>query len=178
MRQRTLALLLAMLIVAYLAVGCAAGVPKQNFMHVVTRILTVGPGNAQIGDGTPSVTQTGESLYVEGQLEVDGEAQFDGAVDANGAMDVAGAAAFGSTITLEGVAFSGPLRFGSATVGEGVTEIAHGLGVTPTMMVLTPLYNGTLTQTVYVTSSNTISMYALLSPGSVTQTTVYWAAGR
>ena len=158
--------LLALLIVAWLAIGagCApAGVSKSPFMHVVTRVLTVTTGGATFQS---DIDMEGNDIADAGTVTATG---FAGPL----AGDVSAA-----TITLESVAFSGPVRFGSATVGEGVTQIAHGLGTTPTMMVLTPLYNGTLTQTVYVTSSNTISMYALLSPGSVTQTTVYWAAGK
>jgi len=50
-------------------------------------------GSVAIGDGSPSVTQDGEDLYVEDQFEVDGEAQFDGAIDANSTSD------YGDTVT-------------------------------------------------------------------------------
>jgi hypothetical protein len=41
-------------------------------------------GNLRIGNGTPSVTQDGEDLYVEGSSEFDGVALFDGGLDLNG----------------------------------------------------------------------------------------------
>jgi cytoskeletal protein CcmA (bactofilin family) len=51
-------------------------------------------GNVKVGNGTPTVSQDGEDLYVNGQLEIDGEAQFDGAVDANSTSDFADTATF------------------------------------------------------------------------------------
>jgi len=43
-------------------------------------IKVLGNRNIKIGNGTPTVTQNGEDLFVEGTFEVDGAARFDGAV--------------------------------------------------------------------------------------------------
>jgi hypothetical protein len=59
-------------------------------------------GNVQVGDGSPSVTQDGEDLYVEDQFEADGNARFDGTADFNSTADFAGDLALnGSKLDLD-----------------------------------------------------------------------------
>lgn len=79
---------------------------RSRFTHVVTKRLTVENAadfqdNVTVGNGTPSITQDGEDLYVEGQLEVDGEAQFDGAIDGNSSMALAGDAVFDADFSVD-----------------------------------------------------------------------------
>jgi hypothetical protein len=57
------------------------------------------------------------------------------------------------------------------------TTIAHGLGITPTLVQLTPEYSGNFTQTVYLKAHDAVSITVGISAGSVTTvTSVYWMA--
>jgi hypothetical protein len=127
-------------------------------------------GAATVGSLTTAGAATMGSLTTAGAGSV-------GSLTVNGATVLSDAVTLSSTLTLEEVAFSGPVRFGSATVVTG-TSIAHGLGVTPTAVVISPLYDGALTQTFYVMSADNISITIGLETGSITTTTVYWMAGR
>lgn len=91
---------------------------------------------------------------------------------------VTGNTSLSGTLTLESVAFSGPVTFGSASNAISGTLIAHGLATTPTAVLLTPSID-TMTETVYVQASNATSFTVGLSAGSVaTITTLYWLAGK
>lgn len=80
--------------------------------------------------------------------------------------------------TLDGVAQSGPVRFGSQEVISG-TAISHGLGVAPTSILLTSLYpSGGYTRTVYVLGSSTTVITVAIEGGGVVSQTVYWMAGK
>ena len=81
--------LLALLLVALPA--CITSDVEQMGTSNYTSDNNEFSGSVAIGDGTPSVTQDGEDLYVNDQFEVDGEAQFDGTIDANSTVDFAGA---------------------------------------------------------------------------------------
>lgn len=52
--------------------------------------LSVLTGNLKVGNGTPTTSQDGEDLYVEGYFENDGNALFDGVIYANGTIDTNG----------------------------------------------------------------------------------------
>ena len=83
----------------------------------------------------------------------------------------------GATVTWGGVTTSGPLRYGTATGVITGTTIAHGLGVTPTTIMLTA--GQPVSTTPIVITANTIS----ITVGFVTGTnplsmTVYWLAGK
>lgn len=110
-------------------------------------------------------------------MTVSGAANFDGAVDFDGA--VVGGSLTGDTLTLEGVVQSGPVVFGSqAAATDGIT-ITHGLGTTPTMVVLSPAWaSDEVTQTLYVSSLSATVFAVEITTGTVTNTTVYWIAGR
>ena len=103
---------------------------------------------------------------------------YDGAVSTAAGV-VADTVAATSTLTLESVAFSGPITFGAeANATDGVT-IAHGLGTTPTVVSVTPYYATALTQTVWVSAADDTSFTLEIEPGSVTTlTNVYWFAGK
>lgn len=89
-----------------------------------------------------------------------------------------GAAVFSGTLALEGVAFSGPVVFGSVTATDGLT-ITHGLGTTPTMILLEPVWaTDTITQEWYVSDTGSVTFALQISTGALTTTTVYWQAGR
>lgn len=83
-------------------------------------------------------------------------------------------------LTLDGVAQSGPVTFGSASVISG-GRIAHGLGTTPTSIIITPFQaaaDGTFTQTLSISATNATSFTVNISTGSVTTTVAYWMAGK
>lgn len=103
-----------------------------------------------------------------------------GNIDSEGTLDVAGAATFAGTVTVDSVPLSGPVTFGSASSVVSGTTIAHGLATTPTAVVVTPVYAGVLTNTVYVisTDSTSITLGIGYTTGVTTVTTVYWMAGK
>jgi hypothetical protein len=89
-----------------------------------------------------------------------------GAIVSAGAITSTGSASF-SSLSLGGVAQSGPTVGVSATVSNG-TRVAHGLGVTPTVEVCTPWGLGLITATVYISASNATSItIGLAGPGEV-----------
>jgi hypothetical protein len=128
-------------------------------LGAATGRLTVLTGNLAVGNGSPGVTLNGEDAYVEGTFEVDGAAQFDG------------------TLTLESVAFSGPVTFGTATTVVSGTTIAHSLATTPTVAILTPQSTGGYTATVYVLATDDTNITVAVQDG-VTVPTVNWLAGK
>lgn len=145
-------------------------------LGAATGRIDVLTGNLRIGNGTPTVTQDGEDVYVEGQLEVDGEAQFDGAIDANSTSDFGGNVTVSSgnvavttgTLTLEGVAFTGPFVGVTGTISNNVT-LAHTLGTTPTAAVCNIVNAGNLTQTIFIsaTDATNLTLGVFDSEGSV-----------
>jgi len=85
----------------------------------------------------------------------------------------------GSTFSISGTTVSGPVRFGSqAAATDGIT-ITHGLGTTPTSVVISPEWgDNTVTQTVYVSQVGASTFSIEFTNGAVTNTTIYWIAGR
>ena len=116
-------------------------------------------GNISSGTGAVKVT---DALYVTSTLETVGNVTA------------------GGTLTLESVAFSGPVTFGSASSVVTGTTIAHGLATTPTAVTLTPMYVGAFTNTVYVlaTDATSITIGIGYTTGVTTVTSLYWMAGK
>lgn len=118
-------------------------------------------------------TQTNDILVVETS---DGSNVFD--VDNNGNTEISG------TLTLKSVSFSGPIAFGTASNVVSGTEIAHGLGTTPTVTVLTPEHlTPVFTNVIYILSTNSTSITVGLGQtgvtgGITTVNTVHWMAGK
>ena len=67
-----------------------------------------------------------------------------------------GNATLTGTLTLENVAFTGPVVGVSGTISDGVT-LAHGLGTTPTVAVCGIVNAGIGTQTVYISATDATS---------------------
>ena len=84
----------------------------------------------------------------------------------------------GGTVQVDSGAV-GAMKFGATSDVVNNTLIAHGLGTTPTSILLTPFYAGTLTQSLYISASNATSFTVGIAAGSVTTvTTVYWAVAK
>lgn len=82
----------------------------------------------------------------------------------------------GSTVTWDNVTVYPSARGATASVTNN-TKIAHGLGTTPTAIILTPFYAGIFTQTVYISATNATSFTVGIETGSVTTATyMYWEA--
>jgi hypothetical protein len=160
MRFRWLLLILAVLLVTWGTVGCAAATQSAQYSTTVYKDLG---GDRQVW------ASGGQALFESGAVA---EAQAGSTVYLSGTNYIS------DTLYLEGRQFSGPVRFGSATALATPVTVTHGLGVTPTSIILTPYYNGALTQTAFITGSNSTSFTILLESGPVTTTTVYWMAGR
>lgn len=82
----------------------------------------------------------------------------------------------GTTVNWDSLTVYPSTRGATANVVNN-TLIAHGLGTTPTAILLTPFFAGTFTQTVYISATNATSFTVGLETGSVTTvTTMYWEA--
>lgn len=78
-------------------------------------------------------------------------------------------------VTWGGAMVSGPYRYGVATSVISGTLIAHGLGTTPSVVLLTA---GTpITTPLFVTARNAVSLTVGVN-GGVTVPTVFWLAGK
>ncbi|AZF90295.1 MAG: hypothetical protein BPHS0_09 [Phage 5P_3] len=82
---------------------------------------------------------------------------------------------FTTSLTLEGVALSGPLTFGREQTVTCGTLIAHGLATTPTMVSLTS--HGAVTGTLGILAANATSFTVSCDP-ALTFDYVYWIAGK
>jgi hypothetical protein len=113
-------------------------------------------------------TQTVNALVVE---QSDGTDVFE--VDDNGHITA-------TTFTLDSVALSGPVTFGSDTATTHGELIAHGLGTTPTAVLLTPISATlSLTHTVAVAASNATSFTVGITPTAASNNIgIYWMAGK
>ena len=115
--------------------------------------------DGNISSGTGAVTVT-DAVYITSTLETVGNVTA------------------GGTLTLESVAFSGPVRFGTASSVVSGTLIAHSLATTPTAILLTPQSTGGYTTTVpYILASNATSFTVGIAD-SVTIATLHWMAGK
>lgn len=93
-------------------------------------ITVLNPKNLKVGNGTPSVTQNGEDMYVEGTFEVDGAARFDGTTALNGTTTVTGDLTVpdeaGGGNDWSSNSIRGKLRLSIANVGAGTNGAAAG----------------------------------------------------
>jgi len=145
------------------------------------------PTPIKVSELTPVVTVTPDSLlYIvqdPGSTPVSRQASVEAAVHAGiepisvSGLDVTigGSLTLTDTLTLESVAFSGPVTFGSASSCVDGTTIAHGLGTTPAVVLLTPY--SAVTATVYVKATDATNITVGLV-GSVGEVDVYWLAGK
>ena len=136
-----------------------------------------GAGSINInGDAIVNGTLTATDTNVTDDLNVTGDVVVTGTTMITGNTTITG------TLALEGIVFSGPVVFGSTSDVISGTLVAHGLGTTPTAVVLTPLFNGTVvTQVVYLLATNATSFTVGIGTDQaevVTMTTVYWMAGK
>lgn len=84
----------------------------------------------------------------------------------------------GGSLTIGGVAFSGPIRFGNLTFTDGVT-VTHSLGTTPTSVIISPSWTSTsVTQTLFITNVGSSTFEVKITDGAITTTTAYWMAGK
>jgi len=141
-----------------------------NFSGLVvaapTTFATATPGTILNSAGTGKILEIQDATTPVASFN-DG-----GAVDLNGNLNIDG------TLTLESVVLSGPVTFGTATTVISGTTIAHGIGTTPTVVLLTPQDAGGYTTTVpYVLATDTISITIGVAD-SVTLETLHWMAGK
>lgn len=84
----------------------------------------------------------------------------------------------GGAVTWDGLTVKPSVNSSTSSVVNN-TKIAHGLGTTPTTILLSPFYAGTFTQTVYISATNATSFTVGIGSGSVTTlTTLYWEASK
>lgn len=103
-----------------------------------------------------------------------GDIYVAGNADLRGNVDISG------TLELEDVVVSGPIRFGSDANTTHGERIAHGLGTTPTAVILTPISATlTLTHVVVVSATNAVSFTVGITPPEASgYIGVYWMAGK
>jgi hypothetical protein len=108
--------------------------------------------------------------------EARGTVELRDRINAREGIDVTNGAAI-DALTLEGVVSSGPVTFGSAASIVTGTTIAHGLGTTPTTVLLTA--GQPVTTTPLVLAANTTSItVGFLNTHNPPAMTVYWLAGK
>ena len=150
------------------SVGFSASGPTELVSTTVTGPLTT--TGATILNGGLTMDSTAFSV-----ANTTGNTVISGTLKVTDTTNLVGA------LTLQGVAVSGPYRYGSATNVISGTGIAHGLATTPTIIFLYPtLTTSGITQTFYVLSSNATTITIGLSePGEITTTTrLDWLAGK
>ena len=84
----------------------------------------------------------------------------------------------GGTLSVEAVAFSGPITFGSASTVVTGTTIAHGIGTTPTSVMLTSGHAFTEAVSIFVSALDGTNITVGMYPTTNTLDTVYWMAGK
>lgn len=115
----------------------------------------------------------GASLIVYSDDHVTQKAKIFGS---NGDINAAGVLT-ASSLVVGGVAQSGAVRYGTATSVVTGTLIAHGLGVTPTSVVVSA--QGIFTQTVGILATNATSFTVAFGTAQAgTVTTLNWMAGK
>jgi hypothetical protein len=147
-----------------LSVGGAethAGTATFTGPLVATSIVSQSVGFNATG-ATTLVTTT---INAPNPLQVNGNAQITGTLNITNGLSISA------------VSFSGPVKFGKVTGVVTGTTIAHGLGVTPTSVLLTA--SGTVTTTPEVLATNTTSITVGFKPGENPDAmTVNWMAGK
>lgn len=141
---------------------------------VLSQTLTV-TGATTLNGG---LTMDTDALTV---ADTSGNTQIKGTLGVTGATTLNGNTTLGGTLSLEGVTFSGPVKFGSQTAATSGITITHGLGTTPTSVIIIPSWAGaaaTITQTAYVSNVNATTFAIEFTNGDLTQADVYWMAGR
>jgi cytoskeletal protein CcmA (bactofilin family) len=132
---------------------------------------------------TASGTVTGNALATTGVAIGSGAGTFTATVSAEQVTSTDDIEATdnisGASLTLDSLQLTGPMVYGVASNVIDGTTIAHGVGTTPTMALLTPFYASNLTQTVSISAMTATSITVEIEAGSVTTvTTVYWLAGK
>ena len=174
MRKETclLAIFLAILFIGLLyGFGpTLAATPTPMKVSELTPVATVTPDSllyiVQDPDGTPVSRQASVEAVVHAGIVP---------IAISGITTTVGPLIVTDTLTLESIAFSGPVTFGSASSCVDGTTIAHGLATTPTVVLLTPY--SAVTATVYVKAADTVSITVGLI-GAVGTADVYWLAGK
>lgn len=155
----------------------------------MTPVATVTPGSllylVQSPASTPVSRQANVEAVVHAGIEPIGVTSTTVTIGANtiitgttaisGTSTLVGNTTLNGTLTLESVAFSGPLVFGiQAGCTEG-TQIAHGLAITPSVVLITPASAITATAYVSETDDTNITIGFVGGSGSAV---LYWMAGK
>ena len=154
----------------------SGGLTLAGYLTVTGNLSTTGAlnmGNSAISN----IGNSGTDFSASGGLTLANALT----VTTGGISVTAGGASIVGGLTLTNTAFSGAVRFGSVSAVVSGTTITHGLGGTPTSVMLTPVItNGVvLSQTVYVISADATSIViGMQISGADALATVYWMAGR
>lgn len=145
------------------------GAPSANLYYGGNALRVATSGTLDI--------QSGAVLSINAPIRTD--LAVSGTLNVVGAVTVTNDIVVTGMLTLEGLAFSGPVVFGNASGVVSGTTIAHGLGTTPTAAALAPSYLGAFTNTIYVLATDATSITVALGYSEgVTTTDVYWFAGK
>lgn len=154
--------------------GATGNVNVAGTLTVSTLVSQSVAANAAYITATTSLSAA--SLTVPGAVTLSGNVTSTGNLQA---VNITATTAVSTPLlTLEGVTSSGPVTFGSAASVVSGTLIAHGLGTTPTAVLLTPGSAGAFTYTApYVLASNPTSFTVGVADNR-TITTLQWLAGK
>ena len=153
------------------------------------------PAPAPIASQAIGVSRFNGDVEINGKTLIKGVATFNSAANFAGDATVSGAFTGGSlaggsvlvggiisgaSLTLNGVAQTGAIKYGTQAIVISGTTIAHGIGTTPTMFTVDNdgLQATTFTQTLYHGNCNVTSCTVYVTQGSVATYTIDWVAGK
>ena len=118
-----------------------------------------------------------------GSIAVAGDATVVGAVSGGslaGGSVLVGGIISGASLTVNGVAQSGAIKYGTQSGVISGTTIAHGIGTTPTVFLVNNdgRQATNFTQTLYHGACDVTSCTVYYSQGSITTTVIDWIAGK
>ena len=141
---------------------------------------------AQVAPVAPVTSSQGLTFGTSnfgGSIAVAGDATIAGAVSGgslSGGSILVGGIVSGASLTVNGVAQTGAIKYGGQSTVISGTTIAHGIGTTPTVFTVQNdgVQAGTFTQTLYHGNCGVTSCTVYVTSGSVATYTVDWFAGR
>lgn len=128
--------------------------------------------------GVQNDTDLAGPVDIVGDVGVTGDLTVVGDIDFDGDMQLDHSIAVDGDLTNAGVDFTGPVVFGTVSNVISGTEIAHGLGFTPTTVLLTAESGVTFDSVVFILSTDVTSITVGIEAGTVTTVTkMHWLAG-
>jgi hypothetical protein len=178
MGDKTFKVIAVLALVVALA-GSGYAIVRQPAEQAVPRAFSYPAGAIYFAEGgTSQVFQSGASATYNSGATL--TASSGSTVTLAGSTDLNSATVVTTTaLAVNGLRVSGAYKYGctSATVAGGAGGVAHGVGTTPTAVLISP-YGAVLTTTVSVTATDTISFYVGYAVTAAAPVRLCWFAGK